>query len=185
MKIPKPKPCRICKEPTTNKYAITYLCSVDCAIAFANRKKDRLERDLRKKELKAVRDSKERLKTRQEWIKEAQTAFNAYIRERDKDEPCISCGRFHAGKYDAGHYRSTKAASHLRYCEDNVWKQCRPCNGPLSGNLLEYRIRLIQKIGFARVESLENDNRIYKWTIEELKEIKSIYRQKLRDLKKG
>ena len=101
---------------------------------------------------------------------------------RDKDEPCISCGRHHQGQYHAGHFRTTAAAPQLRFHEDNVHKQCSVCNNHLSGNLLEYRKRLIQKIGAERVEQLENDSTIKRWTIEELQEIKKVYKNKCKEL---
>lgn len=52
-------------------------------------------------------------------------------------------------------------------------------------NAIEYRIRLVEKIGVERVEWLEADQRPRKWSIEELKQITATYKQKLRDLKKG
>src|SRR5690349_8773059 len=82
-----------------------------------------------------------------------QKVFNAYIRERDKDLGCISCGshnQIQAGHfYSAGHYPS------LRFNEDNVHSQCLRCNYFLSANLLEYRKRLLKKIGEQRVQKLD------------------------------
>ncbi|WP_258530001.1 recombination protein NinG [Pseudomonas aeruginosa] len=37
---------------------------------------------------------KEKLKSRGRPLEEAQAAFNEFIRWRDWDRPCISCGRF-------------------------------------------------------------------------------------------
>ena len=45
----------------------------------------------------AHRAAKERMKTRGEWTKDAQTAFNDFIRARDSGAPCVSCGRHHQG----------------------------------------------------------------------------------------
>ncbi|STS93497.1 protein NinG [Klebsiella grimontii] len=59
---------------------------------------------------------------------------------------------------EAGHYRSRGKASHLRYNEDNIHKQCHHCNVQLSGNQQQYRISLVEKIGAERVEALENNN---------------------------
>jgi hypothetical protein len=51
----------------------------------------------------------------------------------------------------------------------------------LSGNQIEYRKRLIKKIGVERVEWLEeNGNQVKKWTIEELKELIKKYKQKIK-----
>ena len=54
-----------------------------------------------------------------------------------------------------------------------------------SGNLLEYRIGLIDKIGVDRVELLEERRKESKnWSIPELIELKVIYKDKLKQLKK-
>ncbi len=50
---------------------------------------------------------------------------------------------------------------------------------------MDYRIGLIQRIGKEKVEELESDNEPKKYTIEELKEIKSVYKSKLKALKNG
>ncbi|VEB00995.1 bacteriophage Lambda NinG protein [Klebsiella pneumoniae] len=59
---------------------------------------------------------------------------------------------------DASHYRSRGAASHLKFNVFNVHSACTRCNRQLSGNAVEYRIRLIERIGLDRVERLETDN---------------------------
>ena len=151
-------------------------CSPECAQEF-------VRRDREKKDRKETRTKLTALKTRSEWLKEAQVEFNRYIRERDRDLPCISCGRFHGGSYDAGHYRSVGAAPHLRFNEDNCWRQCVPCNQHKAGNAIEYRIRLVERIGVERVEALERNNEIRKWTIDDAKRIKAEYRDKLKALK--
>ena len=84
---------------------------------------------------------------------------------------------------DAGHYRSVGAASHLRFNEDNCHAQSKHGNQYKSGNAVDYRINLINRIGLDRVEALECDNKPRKWTREELIEIKARYRAKARELK--
>jgi len=154
-------------------------CSYGCALKVTDEK-------IRKKAAKAIqKERKERLKTLTEHLNDAQKEFNRYIRLRDRDQPCISCGRRHEGQYHAGHYRSIGAASHLRFDEANVHKQCAPCNNHKSGNAVEYRINLINKIGIEGVERLENSNEIYRFTIEEAKAIKKKYRDKCKELESG
>lgn len=85
--------------------------------------------------------------------------FNAFIRKRDADKPCISCG---AAPEQAGHFYSGGHYSGLKYNEDNVHGQCKRCNYFLSGNLNEYRIRLIERIGKDRVEKLDEIAASYK-----------------------
>lgn len=133
---------------------------------------------IQKKEYKAVtRASKKKFldNDRSHWIKKAQTAFNAYVRERDKHLPCISCGLHHTGQYHAGHYLSTGAHPELRFHPFNNNKQCAPCNNHLSGNQIRYRARLIEKIGQSAVDWLEGAHKPQKWSIEDLKEIAKYY----------
>jgi hypothetical protein len=133
-----------------------------------------------RKEDKARR---ERIKPRADWMKEAQQAFNTYVRLRDAALPCVSCGRDHQGQWHAGHYLSTGARPELRFEPDNVHKQCQPCNTHLHGNLVLYRLALIEKIGLERVEWLEGPREPQKWTIDDLKAIKAEYSRKARELK--
>lgn len=138
------------------------------------------------------RVKRERLETIPQLIKVAQREFNAFIRERDKDKGCISCGRTlrfsgggsTGGDFDCGHFKSTGSAPHLRFEEQNAHGQCKHCNRYLAGNVVEYRKRLALRIGLATVEALEADNRVHKWTREELRAIRDTYRAKVRELKK-
>lgn len=89
-----------------------------------------------------------------ELKKKAQTVFNAWIRNRDHGQACISCGSWttnHASHYfSAGHYPG------LRFNEDNVHASCLKCNYYLHGNLVHYREGLLKRIGQERVEKLES-----------------------------
>ena len=85
-------------------------------------------------------------------LKLAQAEFNKFIRLRDAHLPCISCQRFHEGRYDAGHYLSIGAHPEHRFNEDNCHKQCHwNCNIQQSGNIKNYRIELVKKIGIQKV----------------------------------
>lgn len=154
-------------------------CSVEC---LAEHARSARRSATARKERKAMREARERVKTRQEWLKEAQAVFNKYIRLRDANDPCISCGRYHDGQYHAGHYRTVGAAGHLRFDEDNNHKQCSACNLHLSGNIANYRPRLLQKIGEERLAALENNNESRSWTIEDAKQIKAKYKAKIKAL---
>jgi hypothetical protein len=122
---------------------------------------------------------------RSHWIKKAQHACNAYIRERDKNEPCISCQRYHDGQYHAGHYTPLGRGSALRFDDRNIHKQCAPCNNHLSGNLVGYRRNLVLRLGAEVVEYLDANHAIKKWTVPELKEIERVYKSKLKELNNG
>jgi len=117
------------------------------------------------------------------WTERAVKSCNRYIRERDKDNPCISCGRYHTGQYHAGHYGTSAARSELRFNELNIHKQCAPCNNHKSGNLVEYKINLNCKIGIKAVDWLESNKHVYTYTIEDLKFIVEWYDWKYKQLK--
>ncbi len=160
-------------EPSLRRATRCRLCVA--LLAHISETKKRAERKERQAGLAA-------LKTRTHWLREAQAAFNAFIRARDAAEPCISCGRFHTGSYDAGHYRSVGAQPALRFDENNVHKQCVPCNQHKGGNIVEYRIRLIQKIGAEAVALLEIEHEPARYSIEDAQRIKAVYKAKLKAL---
>ena len=168
--------CKICRTPYAKKNIMHKVCSAECSLELVAREK---EQKARKQHLA----DKIRLRSRREWLKLAQTAFNAYVRTRDELQPCISCGRHHTGQYHAGHYLSTGARPELRFDESNNHKQCSACNNYLSGNIALYRKNLIIKIGLEEVERLEGDHTPRKYSIEELQEIKTKYTAKLKEMK--
>lgn len=151
------------------------------AIQAAERRRKEIERE-NKDKLKIRRLS---VKPRSYWIKQAQQAVNAYIRERDRELPCISCGTFTAAQWDAGHFRTTAAAPQLRFDERNIHRQCVVCNQHKSGNLVPYRAELIRRIGIAQVEAIESNHDRHSWTIDECKAIKTEYQQKLKQLREA
>jgi hypothetical protein len=151
----------------------------------APRHQEKARKAIDQRERREIKVRKEKLKSRAEHMREAQAAFNEWIRLRDADRPCVSCGRHHEGQYHAGHYRSVGANPELRFEPLNVWKQCAPCNTHLSGNLVNYRISLLQLIGAEQVEWLEGPHEPCKHSVEEIKNIKAEYRAKTRELKRA
>lgn len=146
-------------------------------------------RQAKKAEREQTKRRKAALKTIPQLIKEAQREFNTYIRERDKDQPCICCGQplgigEVGGAYDCGHYRSTGSAPHLRFDERNAHAQRKFCNRYGAGRAVDYRLGLLARLGEKVVEAIESDNRIHRWTREELIAIRDTYRAKLREMKK-
>lgn len=104
--------------------------------------------------------------------KKVQRVVNAYVRERDKNEPCMACQKPCRDGGDASHFISQGSSGALRYNLDNIWKCCTSCNRFKHGNLLEFRINLVKKIGLYRVELLESQRReVHKWRREELEDI--------------
>lgn len=110
-------------------------------------------------------------------MKQAQQVFNKYIRTRDEGLTCISCGSDKANQ--AGHWISVKQSSSLRYHEWNVNLQCAYCNLHLHGNQVMYRVGLVRKIGekaVAELESIFMNQRLKKWSREELNGIIEKYK---------
>ena len=179
-KNPKAKPCEVCERLFVPDRMGQVVCRPACAM-----KKVRQEKV---QERAKVRTRKEAIKTIPVLIKEAQVAFNAYIRARDADKPCICCGLplgagEVGGAYDCGHYRSTGSAPHLRFDERNAHAQRKVCNRWGAGRAVDYRIGLVARIGLEAVEALESDNAPRKWLREELIYIRDRYRAKLKELK--
>lgn len=161
------------------------VCCGDCAISLGNLKKAKRERTQAAQERKETKVKLEKLKSRSDWAKEAQTAFNRWVRLRDADKPCISCGRHHTGQYHAGHYMSRGARPELAYEPLNCHKQCSPCNTHLSGNLALYRKNLVDLIGQSQVEWLEGPHEPKHFSVDDLKAIKAKYMALARELEKA
>jgi hypothetical protein len=179
----KPKRCRVCRQPFQPFQPMQVCCGWECAHNYAVSKRLKDEAQAEKEARKAIRQAKEKLKPLSYWADKTQAAVNAVIRERDKDEPCISCGRYHQGKWNAGHYISRGANLAIRYHPDNIHKQCEPCNTSKSGNQIEYRKRLIQKIGIERVEWLEGPHELPRWRKEDYQRIEAEAKQQLKELR--
>jgi hypothetical protein len=174
--------CAVCAETFKPQRMGQRVCSPECAAVQGKRDSETQER-------KADQERKAAMKTRSDWLKEAQAAFNAYIRARDEGNACICCGRTSTKEYltgsawDCGHYRSTGSAPHLRFHEDNAHRQLVVCNRHGAGRAVDYRAGLIARIGLASVEALEADQTPRHYTIEDLKRIKAEYKAKLKTLK--
>lgn len=127
-------------------------------------------------------ERKESLKTRSDYVKEAQAAFNRYVRIRDSKRGCISCGSMPeqklGGTMDCGHYRSRGSAPHLKFDLRNTAGQCVKCNRYLSGSVTEFRIGLIKRWDTERIEALEADNSSRKFTEDYLRRIKSVFNKR-------
>ena len=171
------KKCKHCKEYFRPEKALQHYClKAECVEVWVSSLRE-AQWKKRKKKLK------EELKTVQDLMKEAQVAFNAYIRARDKDKPCISCGKPLKGKYDAGHFFSSGGHKSVTFNEYNVHGQCVACNQHKHGNLLEYRKGILKRIGERKLNELtELSNNTIKFTRDELKAIRDDYKQKLKEL---
>lgn len=185
-KQPRPKKCKnpscgISFPPQRLGQAV---CSPKCGLAIKDVNQEKARKAIADIGRKEIRAAKERIKPKGQYMKEAQTAFNAWVRERDAALPCISCNRHHQGKYDAGHYRTVGSNPALRFEPLNCHRQCSPCNTHKSGDIVNYRIELVKRIGADKVDWLEGPHDPKRYTIEDLKTIKADYLAKTKELKR-
>jgi len=193
-KQPRPKKCSVknCRASFVPKVSFQSWCSPDCAVVIARDKQEKKRKSLASIERREIKVRKEKLKSRADHLREAQAAVNEYVRLRDAHLPCISCDSMPndsdlitGSRWDAGHYRSVGACPELRFEPLNIHRQCVKCNRNLSGNAVEYRIRLVLRIGADKVAWIEGPHQPQKLTVEEIKTIKAEYRAKTKELKKG
>ena len=186
-KQPRPKKCKnpACGASFPPRRLGQAVFSPACGLAIAPANHDKARKAIDQRERREIKVRKEKLKTRADHLKEAQVVVNQYIRLRDADLPCVSCGRFHDGQWHAGHFRSAGGHPELRFEPLNIWRQCAPCNTHKSGDLVNYRAELVRRIGPEKVEWLEGPHEAKRYTIEDLKAIKAEYRAKIKQLKEA
>jgi uncharacterized Zn finger protein (UPF0148 family) len=187
-KTPKPRPCPECGEPFVKLRMGQKSCTKpECAISAGRKIREKKEAKEKAAERKVTRERKLELKSRQDWLKEAQSALNAYVRWRDRDEPCISCGRPASweGQWHASHFRSVGAASAVRFNLWNIHKACSICNHHLSGNIAAYEPRIVKKIGQGKVDWLKSQNQTVRYTPEYLSRLKKLFTKAVRIRKRA
>lgn len=196
----KPRPCKHCKSSFTPTKRMQVVCSPLCGLERARIQREAKERkqaaERAKLDRMMDRAAKEAQKTVKQLKARAQKWFNVWIRERDADEPCISCGVVNppmtiGGQWDAGHFISRGSHPELAFDEDNCHKQCKSCNGASKYNKAkeatvsqQYETNLIKKIGQERVDRLKGPHEVIPLEKETLRQIATIYRAKARQLKK-
>jgi len=104
--------------------------------------------------------------------------FAAYVRLRDKDKPCISCGS--SVKLEAGHFYP-RANLAVRWDEMNVHGQCIDCNRFKGGNRSAFGRGIAIRYGESVVEALDKRSQArIKLKSYELLEKIEIYQSKLK-----
>jgi len=144
------------------------------------------ELEIKRRSIKASKENwnkrklkiKNDLETVQSLVKKVQAEFNTMIRNRDSGKECISCNNILKGKFDAGHYFNANNHWAVRFDSRNVHGQCVACNQHKHGNLIEYRKKLLERIGEDGLEALESKaHETVKFTREELREKLELYRR--------
>jgi hypothetical protein len=181
----KRKSCKNCEKDFQPIRPFEKCCSIPCAIAFTRKQEEKREQDEWRKEKLARLDD---LKPITEHEHDARRVFQKFIRLRDYNLPCISCGAIKAKEWDGSHYFDAYTFSGLIFDERNCHKSCDKCNRFLHGNKTEYRKGLIARYGIDYVEQLEAESdskreRLYEK--EDYKEIKQKFLPKIRQLEKS
>lgn len=187
-KQPKPKKCRVatCRASFVPSRMGQAVCSPACAAIDAPRHMEKARKAIAQRDRREIQVRKEKLKSRADHAKDAQAVINRYVRLRDAHLGCISCDKpaSWGGQWHCSHFRSVGAAAHLRFNLWNMNKSCSQCNAHLSGNIMVYRPRLVEKIGAEKVEWLERNQDLVRHEIPYLKRLKAVFSKKVRRLEK-
>ena len=185
----KDKICKNCGVKFTPRQFLQKYCrqNDECLKVEANLLIEKKRLENKKSWNKEKKERKEKLMTHKDWLKKFEAVFNEFIRERDKDKPCVSCDAL-PGTYTltAGHYYPAGSNPSVRFNEDNVHGQCWfNCNKNKHGNQTEYIIRLKERIGDERLEKLHilAKQKTNKLSIPEIQEKIKIYKEKIKTLK--
>lgn len=159
----------LCSKCLTTFYTTTDAGKLLVLKAYNKAVKPRREFEKAQSEKKQKSEIK-RLKIQAEkWV-------HKYIRERDKYKPCISELTEWNKDHQAGHLYPKGKYEGLRYDYDNINGQSIQGNIFKEGNVQDYRINLIQRIGLERVRELDKKAAFWKanikrWEVDELKMI--------------
>jgi hypothetical protein len=178
--------CRYCrveipKAKDSTGYQRAGYCDVNCMADYGHAK---ALAKIEKAKRVELRQAKERIKTKSDHLRDLQAIVNRYVRLRDKGNACVSCGKPDDGSHQrhASHYRSVGACSSLRFNTLNIHASCAQCNSHKSGNILEYRIRLIRMFGEAFVDRLECAPKSQAYSLDWIGRAKTIFRKRCKTI---
>lgn len=176
---PRKRKCKVCRSLFVPRSITHKACGQGCALVVAQDERKAQER-------KADRVRKQALKPLSDYAAAAQAAVNRYVNLRDRDKPCVSCGKPAAagGVRNASHFKSVGSNSALRFHLWNIHSSCYRCNVQLSGNLGEYYPRLVERIGAEKVEFLQYAKRERRYTKEECQRVQQIFAKKAKRLQR-
>lgn len=200
--------CRYCRQDIpkrkdcTDPYQRAGFCSKDHAVEHESQKalkalekkkaaERRKAQDQAKRERQKQRERKEKLKSRTDWVSDAQKWKNRVVVAEDKPKGCISCGSHDVT--DAGHFfhRGTKyRTARLTLDRRNLNGQCRHCNSFTGGgNQYEYQKGYIARYGQEAFKELEEFKRatdrgeVPELTIDECKQVIKESKERLKQIK--
>lgn len=194
--------CKHCKQYKPREVIIRInsgnFCGESCVLAFALKNKHKGRKIIENKAKKEHRERLKAVKPLSHWEDLTQTAFNKmrvleerlWFQQAGLESECISCGKNNMD-WCCGHFKSRGASSELRYDRMNTHLQCNYyCNRNLSGNIhgtkttRGYIEGLKQRFGEDEAQEIidycESDKQVKRWTMEELKEMRSEYYERIR-----
>jgi hypothetical protein len=183
---PRAKACKACRQKFEPRSPLAVVCSVACSIIYGQTVTKQQKAKQQRQERAQDKVKREAMKTRSDYLKEAQAAWNAYVRARDFGKPCCSCGatpeQSFGGTMDCSHYRSRGSAPHLAFHLHNAAAACVKCNRYLGGNVVALRAGLVERFGEERILAVEADQRPRNYSKDDLIRIKRIFSKKTRRL---
>lgn len=191
--------CEYCEKPFIRFRTFQRVCGPLCAKRLVAKKKaiERKEAQAAAKVERArTKERKRAIRRLSEFRADAQKAFNDWVRARDADLPCVSCGvtnppMLPGGQWDAGHFLSRGAYPELAFEEINAWRQCKSCNAG-SGKFAhkertvsqKYEEELLRRIGPEKLAWLKGPHEPKKYTREDYEAIEATYKAKRKELEK-
>ena len=114
-KPPKLKKCRVCRDLFLPMLPLARVCGPYCAMTYARSVTGKAAKVAAVKDKRETRAKLDAIRKKPQLVALAQKSFNAFIRARDADKPCISCGKplqaaTIGGAFDCGHYGSPARA---------------------------------------------------------------------------
>lgn len=173
--ILKKKKCKNCLKHFIPERQLQSCCSFDCSIEWSRKPKAQKAYKMEKK-----KELIEKYPDKSKWLKVAEKYVNTYIRLRDLNNPCCSCGHFGDRQFHAGHFMNVGCHQQLRFHTLNIHKQCSICNNWKSSNNQQYRPFMINKYGLEFVESLESNQERGNYTVEYLQRLIKVFRKKIK-----
>ena len=171
----KKKKCKNCLKYFIPERELQPVCSFNCAIEWSKKPKVQKAYKMEKK-----KELIEKYPDKSKWLANAQTVVNKYIRLRDLNKPCCSCGHFGDRQFHSGHYQNVGGHRQLRFYTLNIHKQCSICNNWKSSNNEKYRPFMINKYGLDFVEKLESNQERGNYTVEYLQRLIKVFRKKIK-----
>ncbi len=127
-KAPKPKTCKnpACRASFVPQRLGQAVCSPKCGLAIKDVNANKARKALADVGRKELRAAKERVKPKGQYMREAQAAFNAWVRLRDAALGCVSCNKPATwdGQWHASHFRSVGSSPEHRFNPLNVHRAC-------------------------------------------------------------